>query len=105
MLFPRIEMLVKNPRIWEPVSHREIYNKPLPFYYAEASVQEQLLLTQTAMATSTSTEYVLYSYTPSLPLAILAIIAFAILTFAHLIRLVRTRAKFCIPLFAGGLCG
>jgi hypothetical protein len=57
------------------------------------------------MATSTSDDYyVLYAYTPSLPLAILAIVAFATLTIAHLVRLVRTRAKFCIPLFIGGLC-
>ncbi|KAK5370274.1 hypothetical protein LTR20_010595 [Exophiala xenobiotica] len=56
------------------------------------------------MATATSTDdYVLYSYTPSLPLAILAIVAFATLTIAHLVRLVRTRANFCIPLFVGGL--
>lgn len=49
-------------------------------------------------------DFQLYRYTPSLPGAIIAVIVFAILTCAHLWRLLRSRAFYFTAFTVGGAC-
>lgn len=52
----------------------------------------------------TDNDFELYRYTPSLPAAIHAVIAFAILTAIHTVRLRQARATYFIPFTIGGVC-
>lgn len=49
-------------------------------------------------------EYELYHYTPSLPAAVIFVIAFFALTAIHTYRMTKNRLWFCIPFVVGGLC-
>lgn len=46
----------------------------------------------------------LWKYLPSIPLAAIAIILFALTTSAHSYRVFKSRSWFCIPFLIGGLC-
>ncbi|KAL8637215.1 MAG: hypothetical protein Q9228_005488 [Teloschistes exilis] len=48
-------------------------------------------------------EYELYRYTPSLPAAVIFVIAFFALTAIHAYRMTKNRLWFCIPFVVGGL--
>ncbi|KIX93602.1 uncharacterized protein Z520_10780 [Fonsecaea multimorphosa CBS 102226] len=48
-------------------------------------------------------QYVLWYYTPSLIGAIVMAAYFGLASLAHLVRLVQTRARFCIPFIIGGI--
>lgn len=48
--------------------------------------------------------HALYRYSPSLVAAIIAIIAFAILTLLHTYRMIKSKLWFCLPFTIGGLC-
>ncbi|KAL8950314.1 MAG: hypothetical protein Q9222_003637 [Ikaeria aurantiellina] len=45
----------------------------------------------------------LYRYTPSIAAAAVAIVVFAILTFLHLYRMIKTKLWFCLPFTVGGI--
>lgn len=47
--------------------------------------------------------FVLYRYTPSLPVASITTVVFGLLTAAHIYRMFRTRSWFCIPFIIGGI--
>ena len=55
------------------------------------------------MADTTKQEYVLWPYRPSVAGGAIAAIAFALLTCAHVFRLVKNRTWFCIPFVIGAL--
>ncbi|KAJ4352607.1 hypothetical protein N0V95_004112 [Ascochyta clinopodiicola] len=55
------------------------------------------------MADTTKQEYVLWPYTPSIAGGAIACAVFALLTCAHIFRLVKNRTWFCIPFIVGGL--
>ncbi|KAL1651512.1 hypothetical protein SLS61_005464 [Didymella pomorum] len=55
------------------------------------------------MADITNPEYVLWPYTPSVAGGAIAAIVFALLTCAHVFRLVKNRTWFCIPFVIGAL--
>ncbi len=58
------------------------------------------------MADTTKPQYVLWPYTPSIAGGAVAAIVFALLTCAHVFRLVKNRTWFCIPFVIGALvCG
>jgi RTA1 like protein len=48
-------------------------------------------------------DFVLYRYIPSLPLAIISVVVFGLLTLAQTYRMFRTRSWFCVPFIIGGL--
>jgi hypothetical protein len=49
------------------------------------------------------TDFVLYRFVPSLPLAIVSIVVFGLLSLAHTYRMFRTRSWFCVPFIIGGI--
>ena len=55
------------------------------------------------MSDAPAPEYVLWSYTPSLPGNVIATLAFAILALLHTYKLLKNRTWFCIPLVVGAL--
>lgn len=55
------------------------------------------------MADTTKQEYVLWPYTPSIAGGATAAIVFALLTSAHVFRLIKNRTWFCIPFVIGAL--
>lgn len=55
------------------------------------------------MADTTKPEYVLWPYTPSIAGGVIAAIVFALLTCAHVFRLIKSRTWFCIPFVIGAL--
>ncbi|KAF1364489.1 hypothetical protein EJ07DRAFT_98857 [Lizonia empirigonia] len=55
------------------------------------------------MADTTKQEYVLWPYTPSIAGGAIACVIFALLTCAHVFRLVKNRTWFCIPFVIGAL--
>ncbi|KAJ4988504.1 RTA1 domain-containing protein [Stagonosporopsis vannaccii] len=55
------------------------------------------------MADTTKPEYVLWPYTPSIAGGAIAAVVFALLTCAHIFRLVKNRTWFCIPFVIGAL--
>ncbi|KAJ4376646.1 hypothetical protein N0V86_006762 [Didymella sp. IMI 355093] len=55
------------------------------------------------MADTTKPEYVLWPYTPSVAGGVIAALVFALLTCAHIFRLVKSRTWFCIPFVIGAL--
>lgn len=69
------------------------------------SHSEQLIVhhPKSTMADTTNPEYVLWPYTPSVAGGAIAAIVFALLTCAHVFRLVKNRTWFCIPFVIGAL--
>ncbi|XPS75623.1 hypothetical protein M3J09_007698 [Ascochyta lentis] len=55
------------------------------------------------MVDTTKQEYVLWPYTPSIAGGAIACAVFALLTCAHIFRIVKNRTWFCIPFIIGGL--
>ncbi|KAF2997931.1 hypothetical protein E8E13_005334 [Curvularia kusanoi] len=55
------------------------------------------------MVDTTKQEYVLWPYTPSVAGGAIAAVAFALLTSAHVFRLMKNRTWFCIPFVIGAL--
>lgn len=49
-------------------------------------------------------DFKLYRYDPSIPLAAVASVLFAILTGLHFFQMYRSRVWFLIPLVLGGIC-